>query len=283
MLGRYSPLRPLERKLMFHPTTAAPAVAVPAQKFESVRIPVSDTERLHAVYLEHPSPQAVLLYCHGNAGNIADRLPRLEHLRANYSLTVLGFDYRGYGASDGRPDEQHMYEDARAARNWLARRAGVGRGRVVLLGRSLGGAVAVELAATDGARGLILENTFSSMPEVGQKHLKFLPVSMIVTQRFDSAQKIPNYKGPLLQLHGTDDEVVPFVLGEKLFAAAGSESKQFCRATGGHNDPPPDDYNRRLGHFLHSLEPPPRAEFAGETPVVHEPEFNCHPASRSVF
>lgn len=277
--GRYSPLRPLERKLMFHPTTASAAVADVG--CQSVRIDVNDSEQIHALFLEHPNPQAVLLYCHGNAGNIVDRLPRLNQLRTDHQVTVLGFDYRGYGSSDGKPDEQRMYEDARAARNWLAQQAGIGRGNVVLLGRSLGGAIAVELASSDGARGLILESTFTSMTEVGKSHLKFVPVSMIVTQKFDSVGKIGKYDGPLLQTHGTRDEVVPFEQGQKLFHQAGSKRKLFHQTQGGHNDLPPAEYETRLARFLESLrEPPTDSTTTTDLPSQSEPEFNCCPNSR---
>src|SRR5439155_9610288 len=109
------------------------------------------------------------------------------------------FDYRGYGKSEGVPTEEGLLRDAQAARRWLAQRTGVRESQMVLMGRSLGGAVAVHLAAEGGARGLILESTFSSLPDVAAEHLPWLLPYWMMTQRFDSAEKIKRYQGPLLQ------------------------------------------------------------------------------------
>ena len=144
-----------------------------------------------------------------------------------------------------------------------------------------GGAVAVELAATDGTQGLILENTFTSMTEVGKSNLKFVPASMIVTQKFDSLQKIENYTGPLLQTHGTRDEAVPYELGRKLFQRCGSGKKDFHTSRGGHNDAPTIEYKLLLARFLQTLKQPSQsgAEPATRTAQQH-PEFDCRPNSR---
>ncbi len=244
----FSPLAPLEQRLLYHP--GAPATVPAHSDIESVYIE-GDAGRLHGIFLEHPEPQGVLLYCHGNAGTIVDRLPRLRQLRSRYSLTVFGFDYRGYGQSPGRPSEAGLYADARAARRWLAQRAGISEEDVIVLGRSLGGAVAVELASQDGARGLILENTFSSAVDVGKSMLPWIPASA-VRQRFDSAGRIADYHGPLIQTHGTEDRVIPWELGRRLFEEAG-EPRVFVTADGGHNDPPSAEYSEQLAVFIDGL------------------------------
>ena len=124
--------------------------------------------------------------------------------------------------------------------------------QIVLMGRSLGGAVAVDLAA-DGARGLVLESTFTSMPEVGHATMPWLPVRSLMQTQFNSLAKIGNYHGPLLQSHGTADRLIPYAMGRQLFAAA-NEPKQFVAIPGGdHNDPQTDGLLRRPGEFFEKL------------------------------
>jgi len=264
-----NPLSALEKRMLFQP--AALDKMPPETDFESVEIPVTSDINLHGVFLQHPQPQGVLLYCHDNAGNVVDRLPRLRQLRLEYRLTVLGFDYRGYGRSQGRPSETGLYEDTRAARRWLASRSGIPEGKITLLGRSLGGGVAVELASRDGANGLILENTFSSIVDVGKSKMSWLPASA-VSQRFDSASKIADYHGPLIQTHGSRDEIIPFEFGNRLFDQA-NQPKSFVTANGGHNDAPSLEYERQLGEFIRALSDSYQPKQSQE----YEPEFSCQP------
>jgi fermentation-respiration switch protein FrsA (DUF1100 family) len=163
------------------------------------------------------------------------------------------FDYRGYGRSAGSPSEAGVLADARAARDWLAKRAQIEPQQVVLMGESLGGAVAVDLAAADGARALILENSFNSLPDVAAYHFPWLPVRWLMRTRFDSASKIGRYHGPLLQSHGQPDHVVPYAFGVKLFEAA-NEPKRFITYPGfDHNDGRPPAYFDELRKELEKL------------------------------
>ncbi len=190
-----------------------------------------------------------MLFCHGNGGNVALWGDELRLLRDRMGVSVLGFDYRGYGRSEGTPSEAGVLADARAARTWLAQRTGIPENQVVLMGRSLGGAVAVDLAA-DGARGLILESTFTSMPEVGHAAMPWLPVRALMHTQLNSLAKIGKFHGPLLQSHGTADRLIPYAMGRQLFDAA-NEPKQFVAIQGGdHNDPQSDEYYAALWAFL---------------------------------
>ena len=157
-------------------------------------------------------------------------------------VTAMGFDYCGYGRSEGTPSEVGVLADARAARTWLARRAGIPKNRIVLMGRSLGGAVAVDLAA-DGARGLILESTFTLMPNSDMQRCLGCQCGALMQTQFNSLAKIGNYHGPLLQSHGTADRLIPYAMGRQLFMGA-NEPKQFIVIPGGdYNDPQTDaDY-----------------------------------------
>ena len=213
----------------------------------------ADGTQLHGWYAAHEHPRAVVLFCHGNGGNVAYWSDALYSLYHQAGVSVLLFDYRGYGRSEGSPSEAGVIMDARAARTWLAERACVAEQEVVLMGRSLGGAVAVDLAAADGARALVLESTFSSLPDVAAYHYCWLPVRLLMRTRFDSIRKIAAYHGPLLQSHSRPDTIVPYKFGRRLFDAA-NEPKQFLTLErGDHNDPPGRDYYRALAEFLDGL------------------------------
>ena len=214
----------------------------------------ADGLQLHGWYLDHENPRAVVLFCHGNAGNITHRADTLRILNRRVGAAVLMFDYRGYGQSEGKPDEAGILADARAARAWLAERAGVNESEIVVMGRSIGGAVAVDLAARDGARALVLESTFTSLPDVGAYHYPFFPVRWVMRTRLDSQSKIGDYHGPLLQSHGDADTIVPYKLGWRLFEAANKPKQWFPIPGRDHNDPQPDDYYDTLTAFLDTLD-----------------------------
>lgn len=244
----------LEKSLIFFPTSDGdwqPA----GLAFEDAWFEADDGTKLHGWLLEHDQPRAHLLFMHGNAGNLTHRAHVVERLRQELNATVMIFDYRGYGRSEGSPDEAGILADARAARAWLADRAGIEQQDVVLMGRSLGGGVAVDLAANDGCRALILENTFTSLPDVAAHHYPFLPVRTLMRTRLDSLRKIATYDGPLIQSHGTSDEVIPFELGRRLFEAAPGKVKRFIPLQGlQHNDGHPASYYARLSEFLDKLQ-----------------------------
>lgn len=213
----------------------------------------ADGTKIHGWYVPHESPRAAVLFCHGNAGNISHRIETLQILHHRMGVSVLIFDYRGYGRSEGRPDEPGVLADARAARKWLARRENIDQTEIVLMGRSLGGAVAVDLAAQDGARALVLESSFTSICDVAAYYYPWLPIRAMMRTRFDSAGKIARYKGPLLQSHSKSDTIIPFRFGHRLFEAA-NEPKQFIAFEGiDHNDPQPAEYYRQLDKFLDKL------------------------------
>ncbi len=220
---------------------------------EDVFIQSTDNLKINAWFTTPKHPHAVVLFAHGNGGNLAHREYLLSLFRDKLNCAILLFDYRGYGRSDGIPSETGVLDDARAARRWLAKRTGVTEKEIVLIGESLGGGVVVDLAAKDGARGLVLESTFTSLPDVAASKFRVLPVRLLVRTKLDSFSKIGDYHGPLLQSHGDADQLIPFAQAEKLFKAANSP-KQFVRNPGGgHNDPPTQEYLNALKQFLANL------------------------------
>lgn len=247
-----SPVAAIEHRLAFVPVRYPLGDWSPEEvEPEDAWFTAADGTKLHGWYVEHPQPRAVVLFCHGNAGNVTFLASMLEGLRRWQNVSVLAFDYRGYGRSGGRPSEAGLLQDARAARRWLARRAGVAEEDIVLMGQSLGGAVAIDLAR-DGARGLILASTFRSFPDVAQSHVS-IPVKSLTTLQFNSLEKIQSFHGPVLISHGDADEIVPFEHGQALFEAVPGQ-KRFVRIPKGrHNDPLPKEYWEALERFLAEL------------------------------
>lgn len=206
--------------------------------YEERWIPVgANGDRLHAFWA--PADEAgapVLLYLHGARWNLTGSVTRIERWR-NLGFHVLAIDYRGFGKStEASPSEQLAYEDAEAAWDYLAR-AEPARPRYIV-GHSLGGAVAAELAVRrPDASGLVLEATFTSIRDmVEHTAWRFVPVGLILTQEFDTLSKVPRLRLPTLIVHGTSDRVVPYEMGERLYAAAAGP-KRFIRVEGGshHN------------------------------------------------
>lgn len=245
--------RSLDELLLFHPSKYPEGDWEPkGLVFADVWFTAEDKTRLHGWYCPHEQPRAVVLYAHGNAGNLSHRRPVVERLQKQLHVSVLIFDYRGYGRSDGKPTVEGVLSDARAARSAVAGRAKIEEADVVLMGRSLGGAILVQLASELAPRALIVESSFSSLRDVAATHYPLL-AWIAPRAKLDSVSKVKAYTGPLLQSHGDADRIIPFSLGRKLFEAA-NEPKQFVRIPAGtHNDAPPTEYYRELDEFLERL------------------------------
>lgn len=194
-----------------------------------------DGVKLHGWFARKDSALATLVLSHGNAGNLSHRLPIIKTLR-DMGFNVFMYDYRGYGRSEGSPDEEGVYRDGRAAFDYVVKRKDVDSTKVILFGTSLGGAVAVDVALDRPAAGMILESTFSSAKDVARVAYPFLPAQFLLRSKFDSAEKIRSIHFPLLFLHGDQDSVIPISLGRKLYEAA-NEPKTFHVVPGAdHND-----------------------------------------------
>lgn len=228
-------------------------------KFEDVSFPSKDGTRIHGWLCAVKNPQAVILYAHGNAGNVTHRADRLRQLTSQLNVTVLVFDYRGYGKSEGRPTQDGMLADARAARSFLAKKTSTRETDLVLLGRSLGGAVVIQLASELAPRGLIVESTFSSVKDVAQ-HLQPNLAFLVKSDQLNSAEQIGKFTGPLFHSHGDADRLIPYSQGQELYDNSESHPKRHIRIRGGrHNDPLPVQYNGELSKFITAL-PKPKSE-----------------------
>lgn len=227
-------LTSLQRRLIYFPSRG-PMVPVAAVMSggEDVVLETEDGLRLGAWFLPAPGGPAVLI-CNGNAGDRALRAPLAAALHSA-GLSVLLFDYRGYGGNPGRPSEQGLAADARAARAYLAARPDVDSGRITYFGESLGAAVAVRLAVESPPAALVLRSPFTSLTDVGRLHYPWLPVAAVLTDRYPSISRVAQVAAPLLVIAGDRDTLVPAELSQRLYERA-REPKQFVLVLGAdHN------------------------------------------------
>jgi fermentation-respiration switch protein FrsA (DUF1100 family) len=215
-------------------------VATPAifdLPYEEVLFPAADGALLHGWFVPGTSGKPLILFCHGNAGNISHRIENLYLFRRETGVSVFIFDYRGYGKSEGTASEEGTYADARGALEWLENR-GWKPERMIYFGRSLGAGVAVQMALEKQPAGLVLETPFPSVSAMGRHHYPFLYtlLSWAVQARYDSLEKIPGIRVPLLIFQGDRDFIVPEKMARRVFERA-NEPKTFHLIPGaGHND-----------------------------------------------
>jgi fermentation-respiration switch protein FrsA (DUF1100 family) len=241
----------MERKIIFRPATAAESWHdKPDPAIEDVALRTATGEAIHGWWLPRPGATGAMLYSHGNAGNLSHRGPGILRWAEEMNVSVLIYDYPGYGRSEGWPSEDGCYAAAAAAYDWLTDRQKVGSRRMLMLGASLGASVAIELARTRKHRALILIKPFSSIPDMAQAWYPWLPARYFVRQRFDNVAKIRECRRPVFVVHGTADRVIPYRLAERLYEAA-NEPKEFVRLDGhDHNTSLPADFFERLRTFL---------------------------------
>jgi fermentation-respiration switch protein FrsA (DUF1100 family) len=244
-----------ESRFIYFPDRALSTTPADAGiEYRNVYFETEDGVRLNGWWVPARDGEGTILWFHGNAGNLSDRVGPLESWHDELGVGVFMFDYRGYGASEGRPTEEGLYADARAALDAAAAEARVSPDELVLFGQSLGAAVAVELAGDRRVRGVVLEAAFTSIPDMARHHYSFLPVWPLLRTDFDSESRIAEIEAPLLMLHGRNDDIVPIDMGRRVFAAA-REPKEFNEVSGaGHNDVYlAADYVATLRDFLSAL------------------------------
>lgn len=203
-------------------------------QFEGVRFKTADGVQLSGWFIPCDGAKGIVLFCHGNAGNISHRLDSIQIFH-RLGLDVFIFDYRGYGQSEGKPAERGTYEDAEAAWWYLIDERQVIPSEVVVFGRSIGGAVGAWLAQNHKPRLLILESTFTSLRDVAATLYPFLPVRRFLRFEYNTAEYLRGVNCPVLVVHSRDDEIMPFSHGQQLFEVA-REPKRFLEISGTHNE-----------------------------------------------
>lgn len=227
-----------EHSQVYHPTHDAEYtpddVGRPA---EEVWLRTSDSHRLHAWFFpaDKSSPRArfAMLFCHGNGGNLTSR-PGYYRAILETGVSLLAFDYRGYGRSEGEPSEAGTYTDASTAYSSLRAR-GFAPEHILVWGESLGGGIASNLAATERVGGLVLQSTFTSIPDIGAELFPWLPVKLISRIKYDTLSRLPQITCPVVVMHSRADTTIRIWHGEKNFAAT-REPKAFVEIGGDHND-----------------------------------------------
>lgn len=245
-----------QARLLFFPTrdiSANPSHI--GLDYESVNFITEDGVSLHGWYVPAEESETVVLFFHGNAGNISHRLDTLSLFR-RLGINTLIFDYRGFGLSQGEISELGTYNDAAAARNYLILSRKFPPTEIIYFGRSLGGAIAAQLASRYPPKALILESSFTSVPDMAAEIYPFLPVRLLSRFAYDTKRVMPLVTCPVLIAHSRDDEIIPFEHGRALFAAAG-DPKVFLEIRGGHNDgflTSGEFYYQSIQSFVSSLE-----------------------------
>jgi fermentation-respiration switch protein FrsA (DUF1100 family) len=238
--------------MIFYPMSRLDATPVDwGLEYEDVVLQADDGTRLHGWYIPNVDSGRVLLFFHGNAGNISHRGESVEIFH-RLGLNVFIIDYRGYGKSEGTPSEAGLYSDARAAWQYLNEKKEFGKDDIVVFGRSLGGAVATNLAAEFQPGALIVESSFSSAKDMAGELFPLISYLVPMRFQFNSLENIQQVRSPLLVLHSPDDEIIPYHLGKKVFQA-GNEPKLFVDMKGDHNSGfllSQPDYEQSIKKFL---------------------------------
>lgn len=224
----------LERRSLYFPDrTPGETPKLHRLSYEDVQLATKDSVKIHGWFIPGKEKLTILL-AHGNAGNISHRLDKVMRLRGT-GVSILLFDYRGYGQSDGDPSEKGTYADAEAAYAYLTETQKIPPHQIVFYGESIGCAIALEMATRHPVAGLILESPFTSTVDMAKLVFPWLPVRWMVRYRYDNLSKISNIRIPLLMLHSPQDEIIPFSMAQTLFDQA-PEPKRLVELTGGHND-----------------------------------------------
>jgi len=202
--------------------------------YQDVSLTTSDNERLHGWYVPATNSRGTLLFFHGNAGNISHRLDSIKIFH-ELGLDTLIIDYRGYGLSTGKASEQGTYLDAQAAWDYLVNTRGIPADKIIIFGRSLGGAIGAWLGVQHTPAAVIIESSFSSGVDIARRLYPFLPVHLITRLRYPVADYASQLNCPVLVIHSRHDEIIPFTMGQAIYAAVKQE-KKFLELRGDHNN-----------------------------------------------
>ena len=244
-----------QNSLMYHPVKELPYTPSDiGLTYEEVWFSTDDGISIHGWYVAALEERGTVLFSHGNAGNISGRLETIRMLHG-LGLNVLIYDYRGYGKSEGHPNEEGTYRDALAAWNFLVQEKNISEDKIVIMGRSLGGAVSARLATQTAPAALILESTFTSAKDLAQELYPFVPVRWLMRAEYPTADYLQQISVPVLILHSREDRLIPFHHGQELYQKA-KDPKDFFEMDGGHGEShvvTGADYIAKLDQFFNEV------------------------------
>lgn len=218
-----------------------------------VSVKSTGTIDLPCLLLDRSGAANVVLFFHGNASRAAQLGGLARQLSSSLDASVMLAEYRGF-EDENEPSERGVLDDCFAARDFLCDRYAIRPDQVILYGRSMGGGCAVAVASRGGAKALVLESTFDRMVDVAADRFAFIPVKLLMKNRYDSIARLTVYDGPLIQVHGTSDQVIPLAHGKRLFDSAQCEPKQWLEVAGmGHNDSLPKQTELEIASFIKDL------------------------------
>ncbi|MDQ1355335.1 MAG: uncharacterized protein QG657_5645 [Acidobacteriota bacterium] len=223
-------------------------------EYREIFFKTKDGVLLNAWFIPAEDPKAIALHCHGNSGNISERLDTIK-IYHDMGISLFLYDYRGYGNSGGKPSEKGTYKDAEAAWYYLVKEMGINPGDIIITGHSLGGSVAFWLAGKVTPKALIIEGSFTSMTDMGKLFFPHLPIRLLVRHRYNSMDHLKKVHCPVLIIHSPGDKLVPFYMGRALYRAA-NPPKRFLEIHGSHNNAILDsreEYTKTIMEFIDDI------------------------------
>ena len=215
-----------QRNLLYHPSENNYQNDTIQFNYEEIFIKVNDEIKLKSWIINKDLKNfKTLVFFHGNAGDLSNRIYKLNELD-KLDINILLISWRGFSGNEGYPTEKNLYEDAEAAIKWLNKKK-VSNSQIILYGESLGTGVAVEIASKNNFNSIILESPFTSIENSAKIYYPYLPVSFLLKDRYDSISKIKKINSPILIMHGRKDDIVPFFMGKKLFEKANSPKDSY--------------------------------------------------------
>ena len=241
-----------QRNLLYHPTINNYHGHKLTVAVEKLKIKTEDNIELLVWYHNKKfSDNKTVLFLHGNAGSLENRIEKINHI-VDMKVNFLIVAWRGFNGNEGKPTEQGLYEDARSAIRWLGSK-GVSEKNIIIYGESLGTGVAVEVAQNKNFAGIILESPFTSMVDAGKNIYPFLPVKLLLKDKYESNKKIKNIKSPILVMHGEVDNIVPFRMGKKMYELANEPKYFYFSKYDGHMMNYDQKLLNALKNFIYSL------------------------------